>query len=234
MTLQTRKITSLLFIGSFLVTPIAPAAAKRCAENIAKPSVYFVPHIRDYCPSLEPCDAFKAEVEDKGSGTLYGSKILNYLGKQVDIGTCDTAIGRRGTCLKPFVSVAADEDHYRMGDIIQVPWMKGKIIPLPNGKKLIHPGYFIVEDVGGGIQGKNRFDFFTGGFNAKDPRNAFGYNGELNMTDARLCDPRNQFKVVRRGTGSSYQAGLAAIEKSFQELGATRMVAGDKRFEGFR
>lgn len=238
---RVSKITFAFLLAGSLLTESALAARngkkKGCSASVARPSVYFVPHIRDYCPSLTPCSSFIKEVKDKGSGTLYGSKVLNYLGKEVDIGDCDTAIGKRGTCLKPFISVAADEDYFRMGDIIQVPAMKGKVIDLPNGKKLVHPGYFIVEDIGSGIQGPNRFDFFTGGFSATDSRNAFGYGADLSMSDPKSCDPENKFKTIRRGKSAAYNTGLAAIEKSFEDLSAGRMVAsgdGQSDFRGLR
>jgi membrane-bound lytic murein transglycosylase A len=104
--------------------------------------------------------------------------------------------------------------------------MKGKVFTLPDGKTFIHPGYFIVEDIGGDIQGPNRFDFFTGSYSATDVRNPFGYEGdEMVMTDRRMCEARKQFKVIRRGKGKEYNTSLAMIESTLQTLDATRMVA---------
>ena len=200
----------------------AARAKPSCSSQIAKSSMYFVPHIKDYCPSgSAPCPDFKKEVKMQGSGAMWGNQVFQYSPKKNsrndyvtrDIGNCDTAIGAAGECLIPFISIAADPKYYSMGDVIKMPEMKGRIIQLPNGKTMIHPGYFIVHDTGGAIKGVNRFDFFTGSYDDHNPKNAFGYDGfaDLAMTDKKSCNPKKQFTVVRRGN-DKYDGIIAAIE----------------------
>jgi membrane-bound lytic murein transglycosylase A len=168
--------------------------------------MYFVPHIKDYCSDTAPvpCAKFWREVKMQGSGTLQDNKILTYRSKRKpqDIGDCNTAIGASGQCLIPYISVAADPEFYRMGDIIRVPALTGKWITLPDGSRIQHPGFFIVQDVGGAIKGKNRFDFFTGSRGLNDPDNAFGaYNSlGIGIADKDLCPKEKQFMVVRRSS----------------------------------
>lgn len=232
MTQKTFQMTSLLLALSFFISSEALAGKKRkiknsgCSAGIATSSVYFVPHIKDYCPSPKPCPAFKEEVRMQGSGTMSGNQVYTYTGKLRDIGECDTAIGAAGECLIPFVSIAADPRYYSMGDVISMPAMKGKEIPLPNGKKMIHPGYFIVHDTGGAIKGPNRFDFFTGSYDDHNSNNVFGYDGfsDLAMSDKKSCNKLKQFKVVRQGT-DKYDGIIASIEHAKLGMAAPKMLA---------
>lgn len=155
-----------------------------------------------------------------------GGKLLTYSGKKIDLGSCETAFGASGNCLIPFISVAADPHYYQMGDIIQMPALKGKVIHLPNGKTMIHPGFFVVQDTGGAIRGPNRFDFFTGSYNYNNHQNDFGiYASEsTQMTDKGDCDQRKQFTVVRRGS-NNYQESMLAIEDSLRNSDNRRQVA---------
>ncbi|WP_291515428.1 3D domain-containing protein [Bdellovibrio sp. ArHS] len=212
------KTTAQIFALGAVIIAANASNAQLCARNIATTTTYFVPHIKDYCSTPTPCAAFKKEVRMQGSGTLSGGRILTYTGKIVKMDNCDTAIGASGKCLIPFISVAADPRHYSMGDIIQMPSLKGKIITLPNGKTMRHPGYFIVHDTGGAIRGSNRFDIFTGGFEMNNDHNAFGTLGspDMQMVDARDCASRKQFEVVRR-SAPNYENALVAIEDAVSE-----------------
>jgi 3D (Asp-Asp-Asp) domain-containing protein len=89
---------------------------------------------------------------------------------------CFFGYGVGSVCLDPFYTVAADLRYYKPGDVIYVPALVGGV--LPNGEK--HTGYLVVRDRGGGIHGPNRFDFFSGTLNWKDPANLFG---KLNLGD---------------------------------------------------
>lgn len=195
-----------------------------CPSSIATSTVYFIPSVLDYCPTAKPCAKFKRQVRLQGSGTLPGNKILTYKGKTVSLGSCDTAFGASGKCLTPYISVAADPRYYSMGDIIQMPSMRGLVITLPNGKTMIHPGYFIVQDTGGAIRGPNRFDFFTGSHGMWDPGNSFGAKSvkTSQMLDKTDCSSRKHFSVVRRSS-LSYESSLAAIEDAV--YGSTSLAA---------
>lgn len=197
-----------------------------CDWNIATSSIYFVPHIRDYCPTSKICPKFRRQVRMQGSGTLPGNRVLTYTGKVRSLGSCSTAIGAAGKCLKPYISIAADPRFYSMGDIIQMPSMKGRVMSLPNGKTMIHPGYFVVEDVGGAIKGPNRFDFFTGSAGLTNALNSFGTKGgkSTQLQDASDCSSRKNFTLMRRGSYNNKTA-LAAIDKALDDATSTRSIA---------
>lgn len=150
----------------------------------------------------------------QGTGTLMDNKVLRYNGKTESLGKCSTAIGAAGKCLLPYFSIAADPRFYRMGDIISMPSMRGQIVTLPSGKKIEHPGYFIVQDTGGGVKGQNRFDFFTGSMGYLNPLNSFGANAPKTSLSAKYqCSARKQFSVIRRGT-ETYTQTLAMIDQA--------------------
>lgn len=208
------------------------AAENSCRGNTAQTSMYFIPTLKDYCNSPTPCAAFKRKVRMQGSGTLPGNRLLTSSGKTISLGSCDTAFGAGGDCLIPFVSVAADARYYNIGDIIQMPALKGKVFTLPNGKKFVHPGYLIVQDTGGAIRGRNRFDFFTGSYDLDDSRNPFGTQGlgDVQISDIGDCTGK-QFTVIRRGDGGRYQATMVAIENSLAKVDS-RQLASSVNDEG--
>ncbi|WP_413294603.1 3D domain-containing protein [Bdellovibrio sp. HCB185ZH] len=109
---------------------------------------------------------------------------------------CKTGRGKAGTCIIPFISIAADEDHNRMGTIISMPGMHGKKVKLPNGKIVSHPGYFLIEDTGGAVQGRNKFDFFVG----NPPVNATSFgnveNQDVPLVDKTVCIDAKKFVKI--------------------------------------
>ncbi|WII73315.1 3D domain-containing protein [Bdellovibrio sp. 22V] len=215
MTKQT-QLKIMMFCSMMMAAEVAES---RCSDGIATTSMYFIPHIKDYCKGSTPCKKFKKEVKMQGSGTLPGNKLLTYTGKTISLGSCDTAFGASGNCLIPFISVAADADHYQMGDIIEMPSLRGKIFTLPNGKHMVHPGYLIVHDTGGAIKGKGRFDFFTGSYAIDNWNNPFGLRGakDVRMVDTGECSLHKQYSVIRRET-PNYESSLAAIENATRNI----------------
>jgi hypothetical protein len=202
--------------------------AKPCTDpHVATTSAYYTPRVRDLCPTSTPCDRFKAEVKWQGSGQLSGGKNLTYLDQILSRGDCDTAIGASGRCLTPYISVAADPCCYAMGDIIEMPAFKGKMITLPNGHTMIHPGYFIVEDKGGMIGGPGRFDFYTGVAGMFNPDNIFGYKGHSNtrLIDTSVCSAHKEFTVIRRGKSDLYNDSRLAIETSVRDSMSNMSIA---------
>lgn len=210
----------------------ADAKTPLCKAKIATSSIYFVPHVRDYCPTSKPCSKFRREVRMQGSGTLTKNRVLTYSGKTVSLGDCKTAVGAAGTCLKPYISVAADPKYYEMGDIIRMPAMKGRKIKLADGKTMVHPGYFIVEDIGGAIKGANRFDFFTGAAGLTDKKNAFGTNGheKAQLQDVSECSSYKAFTVTPQGT-KRHKRQLAAIDSAVKKSKVIRNIASRPKKE---
>lgn len=214
---------ALLFGVAIFIAHASESEAKKkpdCSGTL-KSSTYFVPDVKDYCRSSEPCAKFRSAVSVEGSGSLPGNKLLLPSGKKQALGDCKTAFGASGNCLIPFISVAADRRYHKMGEIIQVPSLKGKTITMPNGKEFVHPGYFVVQDVGTAIKGANRFDFFTGSYSDKNAKNPFGYNfaggggiGNQNkipsMGNRESCDGK-QFSALPR---SQYDEAMAEINEA--------------------
>lgn len=87
-------------------------------------------------------DAWGKVVWRKTEG--YGDGVLNYR-------------------LVPFRTVAVDKTKIAYGTILFIPKARGMEIELPDGKKVIHDGYFFAGDTGGAIK-KNHIDVFTGVF----------------------------------------------------------------------
>ncbi|QLY25649.1 3D domain-containing protein [Bdellovibrio sp. KM01] len=214
----------MFFFGVIAISEVGFSSL--CPNNVATTTTYFVPKMSDYCKGSKPCARFRKQVRLQGSGTMPNGKLLTYTGKKINLGSCDTAFGASGNCLVPFISVAADPRYYSMGDIIQMPSLKGKTIHLPNGRTMVHPGYLIVQDTGGAIRGRNRFDFFTGSYGFTNRNNAFGAYGsdDTQMSDKNDCDSRKTFSVVRRGSGN-YEQSLVAIEDALRSSGNQRQVA---------
>ncbi|WP_409479213.1 3D domain-containing protein [Pseudobdellovibrio sp. HCB154] len=105
-------------------------------------------------------------------------------------------------CLDPFYSVAADTDIYPLGAVVYIPAVRGA--SLPDGS--VHDGYFVVRDTGGGIDGRGRFDFFTGdvGLNASNPFSNLGLGGESNFdyfivsgSEAQSVRERRAFPLLK-------------------------------------
>lgn len=71
-------------------------------------------------------------------------------------------------CLKPFRSIAADFKYHPLGTVIYMKDLVG--LQLPDGS--VHDGYLTVRDGGGGIDGRGRFDFFSG-YQGLDTSNPF-------------------------------------------------------------
>ncbi len=104
-----------------------------------------------------------------------------------DVDKCPFGFGVNLICLDPFYTVAADPNFHKAGDVIFIPALVG--IDVVNGKK--HSGFLIVRDIGGGIVGKDRFDFYSGSFDWRNSKNPFA---KIKLTDK---DTRLQYyKVV--------------------------------------
>jgi 3D (Asp-Asp-Asp) domain-containing protein len=184
-----------------------------CAtSNKVASSVYFLPHEKNYRTRSE----FLAAVKMQGSGVRRDGRIQQYTGEVKPANPrCNGSVtGAAGRCLIPMISIAADPRHYRMGDIIQVPALKGKMIALPSGKKFKHPGYFVVDDTGGAIKGAGRFDFYTGDLTWKASNNDFGLRGAFPLTAKKLC--KLDFKVVRHSQ-SEWNLAKTEIVDSLSE-----------------
>jgi|GEM_PF-3700116 len=105
-------------------------------------------------------------------------------------GRCRFANGYGG-CLTPNVSIAADLNVHKVGDVIYVPELDGKNVPYVGR----HDGFFVVHDKGGAIVGPNRFDFYTGHMGARDQSNAMARWG--------FGDKSRSFRYVKLGEAAA-------------------------------
>lgn len=208
-----------------LATLVSPAAMA-CKGDIATTTMYHVPHIRDYCSGGQICSKFRSAVNMAGTGSLGDGRVLRYTGATQNLPDgCTTAVGSRGNCLIPFISVAGDDDHHRLGSIIRMDGMKGKLITTPDGRKIPHPGYFSIDDTGGAINGANRFDFFTGSFGPRNRSNAFGHSGSNPViVDKNKCTTSKRYSKISRESAEGQRAlqSIAEFKQSYGGAPAAR------------
>lgn len=171
------------------------------SRGVLSPTVYFHPQIQDdgvNCGGKLPvplrgskgqtllnvCPTTFSQCRLQGSCRVQRAKYIyafNYRDSspgysvfiEITNEACFFGYGVKNICLDPFYSVAADLKYHHAGDVIYLPKLKGQV--LPSGRS--HSGYLIVRDRGGAIKGANRFDFFTGSYDFRDPRNPFARLG---------------------------------------------------------
>lgn len=213
--------SSLLVIPLFLILLNSCANSKSSSGTLLSPTIYYKPTIhlnKTKCPSNSlrdiktPDDRILQTVcgEDFKLCLRQGSCFIEDQGKvtsfnyhsmkngeprfiEVDIKKCPYGYGVKGNCLDPYYSAAADLKYYSVGDVIFIPRLVGA--ELPSG--LIHDGYIIIRDAGGGVKGSERFDFFTGFLSHLSRENTFARLG--------FGDPKNQFEF-RRASESEAKA----------------------------
>lgn len=117
---------------------------------------------------------------------------------EIDRNECRFGYGVRSICLDPFYTLAADLKIYKPGDVIFIPAIVGTV--LPSGT--IHDGFFVVRDKGRGINGRGRFDFFTGLLSWFDQTNPFAKLGlgdkKNSMQYFKIKGPKAQEILSRR------------------------------------
>ncbi len=191
--------------------------ANSSKQNVSS-SIYYVPNRSDF----KSLSAFKKAVRMQGTGTLSEGRVLRYNGKTQKLPAgCSTAVGKAGKCLLPFFSIAADPRYHKMGEIIFIESMKDRMIKLPNGQTFKHPGFFVVDDTGKAIKGRNRFDFFTGSMKPSDVNNAFGYKSKTGLPSIKSCN--REYRVVKNKTAINYlrfefETGRRGGQKDLSQL----------------
>ena len=223
-----RGLATFVMILISLQNATAEALTRLCSSESLRSTTYYVPAERDFKKRSD----FIAAVKIQGSGVRRDGRLQRYNGRVEKLRNgCTTAIGASGRCLMPFFSIAGDTSSRwgnHMGDIIFVPELKGKKVRLPNGRVIIHPGLFIIDDHGSAIRGKNRFDFFTGTMSPKDKNNAFtSYRGRhrsklafddqapISMVDRHVCDKTVEVIHRTRRNMANYQKAYDLIQKAY-------------------
>lgn len=205
-----------------------------CSVPIATTSFYYTPDAkvicgRYYSEKERPCAKFITDANMQGSGILSPGVLYRYKQSPRHLGNgCKTTFGFAGTCLIPYVSIAVDPDYHNMGDYIAMPEMKGKKVTLADGRVLTHPGYFRVDDTGRAINGRTRFDFYTGSLGLKQSKNTFssasGSDCVMEKEKNGYCSPRKTYENVKSSAEKAQaKAAVDAFEKS---LAGTILSAG--------
>lgn len=185
----------------FLIIVLAALNLQACPYGIAKTSVYYLPDAKHLCGEYGvKCSRFLSAVRLQGSGRLAPGVLLRSSGIIEKLKQCTTTVGAAGSCLVPYISVAADPKFYRKGDIISMPSLKGVKMSLGDGHYFYHPGYFVVHDTGGSILGEGRFDIFSLDITVDNSDNSVGYKSEHNLKlyAVNACDSRKKFTVIRK------------------------------------
>ena len=209
---------NIIFLFVFLVITgcnYAPVASNR---PTAITTVYYLPDAKNMCGQYgDSCDRFLASVQMQGSGRIHKDTIVRAaaVNKYEKLHKCSTTIGSGGICLIPYISVAADRKQYNIGDIIFMPAIKGLLMTFKNGKSFKHPGYFLIHDTGGGINGVGRFDIFTGDMDLNNKYNSFGYKGLkfTKMYSKETYSVEKKFEHIRT-TSVLYAQAKEAIKQA--------------------
>ncbi len=120
-------------------------------------------------PIAEVTKEFASQLELQGTGKLHDGRVLNIWGAcncghtpcfKVTENQWGTA--GSGKPLQPFRTVAVDPKVVKLGSLLYVPLLAGRLMPgrSPWGG-FIHDGCVVADDTGGGIDG-NQLDLFVG------------------------------------------------------------------------
>ena len=120
-------------------------------------------------PIAEVSKEFASQLELQGTGKLHDGRVLNIWGAcncghspcfKVTENQWGTA--GSGKPLQPFRTVAVDPKVVKLGSLLYVPLLAGRLMPgrSPWGG-FIHDGCVVADDTGGGIDG-NQLDLFVG------------------------------------------------------------------------
>lgn len=120
-------------------------------------------------PIAEVSREFASALALQGTGKLKDGRVLNIWGTcRCDHSPCfkvtaaQWGTGGTGRQLHPFRTVAVDPKMVKLGSLLHVPLLEGRLMPgrAPWGG-FVHDGCVVADDVGGGIKG-NQLDLFVG------------------------------------------------------------------------
>jgi 3D (Asp-Asp-Asp) domain-containing protein len=120
-------------------------------------------------PIAEVSHEFASQIELQGTGKLHDGRVLNIAGAcRCGHSPCFTETasqwGTAGTGhpLSPFRTVAVDPRVVKLGSLLYVPLLEGRLMPgRPPWGGFVHDGCVLADDTGGGIDGK-KLDLFVG------------------------------------------------------------------------
>lgn len=173
-------------IGQFSITfyyvigedeVVAKAKAKAANDNASDTQLAAVAPDADLTTIYDPkCQAiadvspdFAKALQLQGTGKLRDGRVLNIAGRcHCDHTPCfqvtPTQWGTAGTGrpLQPFRTVAVDPKVVKLGSLLYVPLLEGRVMPgRPPWGGYVHDGCVVADDTGGHIDG-NQLDLFVG------------------------------------------------------------------------
>jgi 3D (Asp-Asp-Asp) domain-containing protein len=120
-------------------------------------------------PITEVSNDFANQLALQGTGKLRDGRVLNVWGRcNCEHSPCfkvteaQWGTGGTGRTLQPFRTVAVDPKVVKLGSLLYVPLLEGRVMPgrSPWGG-FVHDGCVVADDVGGGIK-DNQLDLFVG------------------------------------------------------------------------
>ena len=139
------------------------------AAAIAPPERVMIYHGKSCAPIAEVSREFALQLALQGTGRLRDGRVLNVWGNcSCERSPCFKITGARwgtggtGRELQPFRTVAVDPKQIKLGSLLHVPLLEGKVMPgRPPWGGYVHDGCVVADDTGGGINGK-QLDLFVG------------------------------------------------------------------------
>jgi 3D (Asp-Asp-Asp) domain-containing protein len=160
-------------------------------------------------PIAEVSKEFGAQLALQGSGKLKDGRVLNVWGTcSCPRSPCFKVIEQQwgtagnGRPLQPFRTVAVDPKVIKLGSLLYVPLLEGRMMPgrSPWGG-FVHDGCVVADDVGGGIKGQ-QLDLFVGrkgwflGISGRGSSHAWA-RGVPVFDGAKLCERKGR-KISRK------------------------------------
>ena len=120
-------------------------------------------------PIAEVTREFAHQLRVQGTGKLRDGRVVNIWGHcNCEHSPCFKVIPHQwgtagnGRPLQPFRTVAVDRKLIKLGSLLHIPLLEGRVMPgRPPWGGFVHDGCVVADDVGGGIKGK-QLDLFVG------------------------------------------------------------------------
>jgi 3D (Asp-Asp-Asp) domain-containing protein len=160
-------------------------------------------------PIAEVSREFASQLALQGTGKLRDGRVLNVWGNCncehspcFKVTAAQWGTGGSGRQLQPFRTVAVDPKVIKLGSLLHIPLLEGKVMPgrAPWGG-YVHDGCVVADDVGGGIRGK-QLDLFVGrkgwflGMSGSGGSHAWARHVPV-FDGTRICERKGR-KVTRR------------------------------------
>jgi 3D (Asp-Asp-Asp) domain-containing protein len=163
-------------------------------------------------PIAEVTREFAHQLKVQGTGKLKDGRVLNVWGHcGCATSPCFKVIEHQwgtagsGRPLQPFRTVAVDPKLVKLGSLLYVPLLEGRVMPgrAPFGG-FVHDGCVVADDTGGGIKG-HQIDFFVGKkgwfLGMSGSRGSHAWARHVPVYDgAKICERKGR-RVARKSGG---------------------------------